>query len=136
MRRTPLMPSRVALQNVSRPMPFGLTAPRPVITTRRFKRSSNPLCVSIGMFPVAAANGAVLQQVLPMVHPRVQKVLAGIAAGALGGLALLGFLAVGSVARQDPWWRFSNLAGTVFFGAGALRSGLGLATLSGAAFEV
>jgi hypothetical protein len=88
------------------------------------------------MFPVAPANGAALQQVLPMVHPRVQKVLAGIAAGALGGLALLGFLALGSVARQDPWWRFSNLAGTVFFGANALRSGLGLATLSGAAFEI
>jgi hypothetical protein len=88
------------------------------------------------MFPVAAANCAVLQQVLPMVHPRVQKVLAGIAAGALGGLALLGFLALGSVARQDPWWRFSNLAGTVFFGADALRTGFGLATLSGAAFEI
>jgi hypothetical protein len=71
-----------------------------------------------------------------MVYPRVQKVLAGIAAGALGGLALLGFLALGSVARQDPWWRFSNLAGTVFFGADALRSGFGMATLSGAAFEI
>jgi hypothetical protein len=71
-----------------------------------------------------------------MVHPRVQRVLAGIAAGALGGLALLGFLALGSIVRQDPWWRFSNLAGTVFFGADALRTGLGLATLSGAAFEV
>jgi hypothetical protein len=71
-----------------------------------------------------------------MVHPRVQKVLAGIAAGALGGLALLGFLALGSIVQQDPWWRFSNLAGTVFYGAAALRNGLGLATLSGAAFEI
>ncbi len=79
---------------------------------------------------------AVLRQRLPMVHPRVQRVLAGVAAGALGGLALLGFLALGSVFRQDPWWRFSNLAGTVFFGAAALRNGLGLATLSGAAFEI
>ena len=35
MRRTPLTPFRVASQKRSRPIPFGLTAPIPVITTRR-----------------------------------------------------------------------------------------------------
>ncbi len=35
MRRTPLTPFRVASQKHSRPIPFGLTAPIPVITTRR-----------------------------------------------------------------------------------------------------
>jgi hypothetical protein len=72
----------------------------------------------------------------PMVHPRVQKVLAGIAAGALGGIVLLIFLALSSLIHQDPWWRFPNLAGTTFYGADALRSGFSRATLSGAAFEI
>jgi hypothetical protein len=71
-----------------------------------------------------------------MVHPKVQRFLAGIATGALGGIILLGFLALISLVKQDPWWRFPNLVGTVFFGAAALRNGLGLATLSGAAFEI
>ena len=35
MRRTPLTPFRVASQKASRPIPFGLTAPIPVMTTRR-----------------------------------------------------------------------------------------------------
>jgi hypothetical protein len=34
-RRTPLCPLRVASQNRSRPIPFGLTTPIPVIATRR-----------------------------------------------------------------------------------------------------
>jgi hypothetical protein len=34
--RTPLRAFFVAFQNCSRPMPLGLTAPIPVITTRRF----------------------------------------------------------------------------------------------------
>ena len=34
-RRTPLTPFRVASQKRSRPIPFGLTAPIPVMTTRR-----------------------------------------------------------------------------------------------------
>ena len=35
MRRTPLRPSRIACVNASRPTPFGLTTPIPLITTRR-----------------------------------------------------------------------------------------------------
>src|SRR5713226_1346280 len=72
----------------------------------------------------------------PMVHPRVQTILAGIAAGALGGFVLLIFLALSSLNHLDPWWRFPNLLGTTFYGADALRSGFGRATLSGAAFEI
>jgi hypothetical protein len=72
----------------------------------------------------------------PMAHPRVQKVLAGVAAGALGGTVLLIFLALTAMIHQDPWWRFPNLVGTTFYGADALRSGFSRATLSGAAFEI
>lgn len=71
-----------------------------------------------------------------MVHPRVQKVLAGIAAGALGGAVMIAFLALSSLLHQDPWWRFPNLVATTFYGADALRSGFSRATLSGAAFEI
>ena len=62
--------------------------------------------------------------------------LAGIAAGALGGVVLLTFLALSSIVGQDPWWRFPNLLGTTFYGAEALRSGFGRATLCGAALEI
>ncbi len=71
-----------------------------------------------------------------MAHPRVQKALAGIASGALGGIVLLIFLALSSLVNLDSWWRFPNLLGTTFYGADALRSGFGRATLSGAAFEL
>src|SRR5579864_6209322 len=36
MRRTPLRPSNTASENASLPIPFGLTAPIPVMTQRRF----------------------------------------------------------------------------------------------------
>ena len=36
MRRTPLRPSRIAREKAPEPIPFGLTAPIPVMTQRRF----------------------------------------------------------------------------------------------------
>jgi hypothetical protein len=71
-----------------------------------------------------------------MVHPRVAKFLAGVAAGSLGGVALLTLLSLSSIIDFDPWWRYANLLGTAFYGPMALQTGPGLPTFAGAAVQV
>src|SRR5438045_9091255 len=71
-----------------------------------------------------------------MVHPRVAKFLAGVAAGSLGGVALLLLLSLSSIIDFDPWWRYANLLGTAFYGPMALQTGPGLPTFAGAAVQV
>lgn len=71
-----------------------------------------------------------------MVPTRWQAILAGIAAGAIGGAALLAYMVLASLANQDPWWRYPNLLGSAFYGPIGLRAGPGLATVAGAALQV
>jgi len=71
-----------------------------------------------------------------MVHPRVAKFLAGVAAGSLGGVALLLLLSLSSIIDYDPWWRYANLLGTAFYGPMALQTGPGLPTFAGVAVQV
>jgi len=64
------------------------------------------------------------------------RLLSGLEAGVIGGVAMLALLAFGSIWRGDPWWVPSNLFGSTFYGAQALRSGPGRATLAGSALHI
>lgn len=66
----------------------------------------------------------------------VPRLLRGIEAGVIGGIAMLVFLVYGSLWRGDPWWMPSNLLGSTFYGARALRAGPGSATLAGGALHI
>ncbi len=138
----PLLPSRVFRQNASRPIPLGLTAPIPLITTLRFMPdwsgnggAGETPCVSIGMSKGAEANG-LAQHPSEMFHPRLKAAVTGLEAGVLGGFAMLGALAGASIADQDAWWRFPNLLASTFYGARVLRSGPGWPTISGVALQI
>ena len=65
----------------------------------------------------------------------LSRLASGIEAGVIGGLAMLGFMVVGSLLRGRVWWEVPNLLGSTFYGARALRYGPGLATVTGAAFH-
>lgn len=66
----------------------------------------------------------------------VPRLLSGIEAGVLGGIAMLALLVSGSLWRGDPWWMPSNLLGSTFYGARALSAGPERATLAGGALHV
>ena len=61
----------------------------------------------------------------------VPRLLSGIEAGVIGGIAMLALLVSGSLWRGDPWWMPSNLLGSTFYGARALSAGPDRATLAG-----
>ncbi|MBZ5632446.1 MAG: hypothetical protein LAO55_04890 [Acidobacteriia bacterium] len=66
----------------------------------------------------------------------VPRLLRGIEAGVLGGIAMLALLVSSSLWRGDPWWMSSNLLGSTFYGARALSDGPNRATLAGGALHV
>lgn len=63
-------------------------------------------------------------------------VLAGVEAGVIGGALMLAVLIASAMWHGNVWWSVPNLLGSTFFGAAALRTGPGLATLSGSALEL
>ena len=65
----------------------------------------------------------------------VPRLLSGIEAGVIGGIAMLALLVSGSLWRGDPWWMPSNLLGSTFYGARALAPAP-RATLAGGALHV
>jgi hypothetical protein len=66
----------------------------------------------------------------------VPRLLGGIEAGVLGGIAMLALLVSGSLWRGEPWWTPTNLLGSTFYGARALSAGPDRATLAGGALHV
>jgi hypothetical protein len=66
----------------------------------------------------------------------VPRLLSGIEAGVLGGIAMLALLVSGSVLRGDLWWMPANLLGSTFYGVRALTAGVGRATLAGSALHI
>jgi hypothetical protein len=71
----------------------------------------------------------------PHASDTLARLASGIEAGVIGGLAVLGVLVSESLLRGHPWWEIPNLLGTTFYGSRAFRTGLGMATLSGAALH-
>lgn len=67
---------------------------------------------------------------------RVLGALNGLEAGVFGGLAIVGFMTVVSIAERNPWWAYPNILATAFYGGRSLRSGAGWPTVSGVALEV
>jgi hypothetical protein len=63
------------------------------------------------------------------------RLLRGVEAGIVGGVAMLALLICGSLLEGRGWWSIPNLLGSTFYGVRALRAGPALATLSGAAFH-
>jgi len=64
------------------------------------------------------------------------RLLSGIEAGVVGGIAMLVTLVAGSLTRGDPWWTTPNLLGTTFYGMRAFRGAPNQATLAGGAFHL
>ncbi len=69
-------------------------------------------------------------------HRAVARLLSGLEAGVIGGIAMLALLISGSLLRGDPWWMSSNLLGSTFYGPRALNSGPSRATLAGGALNI
>lgn len=71
----------------------------------------------------------------PPADASLWRLMTGIEAGVIGGLAMLALMVSGSLLRGHPWWEIPNLLGSTFFGSRVMRSGPGVATLSGAALH-
>ncbi len=66
----------------------------------------------------------------------LERLAHGIKAGILGALALLSLFAFTSILRRHVWWEVPNLLGSTFYHYRAFYSGLGTATVAGAALEL
>jgi hypothetical protein len=66
----------------------------------------------------------------------LKRMLHGIEAGIVGGVAMLGLLAVASMWHGHVWWEIFNLLGSTFYHGRAFYSGPGRATLAGGALEL
>lgn len=66
----------------------------------------------------------------------LMRLLSGIEAGIIGGIAMLALLVAGSLTRGDPWWTTANLLGTTFYGMRAFRAAPNQATLAGTALHL
>jgi hypothetical protein len=66
-------------------------------------------------------------------RPNWLLALAGIQAGVVGGLILLGYLALDSVWHRRSVWTVPNLLASTFYGASAYRPGFGAGTSAGLA---
>jgi hypothetical protein len=64
------------------------------------------------------------------------KLLAGLQVGIMGGLVMLGWFALNSIAHSQRWFAVPNLLGSTFYGDLAFRSGFGKVSLSGGAIHL
>ncbi len=67
--------------------------------------------------------------------PAALRVLAGVEAGVIAGLAMLGWVFLGSTLLDQSVWTVPNLLGSIVNGDGVLRRGFGWAALSGLALH-
>jgi hypothetical protein len=66
----------------------------------------------------------------------LKRVLHGVEAGIVGGVAMLGMLAVASMWHRHVWWEIPNLLGSTFYHMRAFYSGPGKATVAGGALQL
>ncbi|BDC52478.1 hypothetical protein F183_A47930 [Bryobacterales bacterium F-183] len=64
------------------------------------------------------------------------RLLAGLQAGVVGGLAMLCFYSFASTLQRQPWWSSANLLGSAVYGNAAFWKGLSRVTLAGAGLEI
>jgi hypothetical protein len=61
------------------------------------------------------------------------RLWAGLECGVGGGALILAWFALHALAHKEQWWSKFNVAGGIFYGPPVYHSGLGRATLAGAA---
>ena len=128
MRRTPLTPLRLASQKASLPIPLGLTAPIPVMTTRRF------ICADVLPLPIGQYRLISWAMVrTPGNNSKGASLLAGLEAGILAALTLLGWLALASAWYRHSIWTAANIMATNFYGEAALSRDFTFRTVAGIA---
>jgi hypothetical protein len=66
----------------------------------------------------------------------LKRMLHGIEAGVVGGLAMLGVLAAASMWHRHVWWEFPNVLGSTFSRTRTLYYGLGKTTVAGGALQL
>jgi len=64
------------------------------------------------------------------------RVLRGIEAGIIGGLAMLALLIAAMMFRGYPWWAQPTLLGTTFYGLRSIVAGPNRATIAGGALHL
>jgi hypothetical protein len=75
--------------------------------------------------------------VSPSSHAAIRsRLVTGIEAGILGGVAMLGMLVSESLWNGHVWWEVPNLLGSTFYGTRVLRSGSDFSILAGAALHL
>jgi len=72
----------------------------------------------------------------PRAVQTLKRLLSGLEAGVIGGVAMLLLLIAGALWRGEVWWAPANLLGTTFYGRRAFHTGPGMATLAGIAFHI
>src|ERR1044071_5438412 len=126
MRRTPLSPLCVAFQNRSRPIPFGLIAPIPVMTTRRMRIV---LPLYIGQYRLIRMDAATERKPAST----ISALLAGLQGGMVGICWMLGWLGISAIWQRRSFWTAENLMASAFYGGSAIRGGFTAHTPSGVA---
>jgi hypothetical protein len=71
-----------------------------------------------------------------MIHSKIERSLAGLQAGMLGGLAMLAVLALAPALDRRAWWSYPNLLAACFYGPRAIGGGLGWPTVAGGALQM
>src|SRR3974390_1849346 len=66
----------------------------------------------------------------------LRRLVSGLEAGVVGGVAMLLLVIAAALWRGDVWWAPANLLGTTFYGRRAFHTAPGMATLSGAALHI
>src|ERR1051326_458936 len=112
-------------------MPFGLTAPIPVMTTRRIELAlfDPTLLWSNRQYRLNHMETATEKQRAGT----LSAVLAGLQAGMLGACWMLAWLGISAKWQLRSFWTAENLMASVFYGDRAIRSGFAERTLSGLA---
>jgi hypothetical protein len=67
---------------------------------------------------------------------RILQAIAGVESGVLGGVVMLGWLALLSLLQGRSIWSIPNLLASTFYGEAALRRGFRWTTLSGVALHL
>jgi hypothetical protein len=66
----------------------------------------------------------------------LKRMLHGIGAGVVGGMAMLGLLAARSMWHRQVWWETPNLLGSTFYLSRAFYSGPGRVSVAGGALQL
>src|SRR5689334_18997380 len=93
-------------------------------------------CVSIGHKPYTSNARCSGSFRCEMIHPRIERTLAGLQAGMFGGIAMLGLMMLVSLLDRRAWWSYPTLLGASFYGPRVIASGPGWPAVSGSALHL